>query len=164
MLVKGQSITQVYGYAHFSPILTHKSSTIKDEKQSWEWMISQAKVRMHIIHLKLKIILEWMITSLPKSHKTHIKLKILLEWMTFQDNKCCKGNNSQNSIPHGQRGQITSNFQQEGFSITSAIPQVCGHRHLKYRVRNRIKALLGFDGLAEGDHSLRTCPRIREES
>jgi hypothetical protein len=35
---------------------------------------------------------------------------------------------------------------------------------LSYRVRNRIEALLGFDGLVEGDHSLRPRPRIQEES
>jgi hypothetical protein len=75
-------------------------------------MISQAKVRMHIIHLKLKIIiLEWMNFQDNQSvcqnqHKTHIKLKTLLEWMTFsrQTNAAKETIHRTQLIPHGQRG------------------------------------------------------------
>jgi hypothetical protein len=73
--------------------------------------------------------------------------------------------------PWTKGGQVTSNiFSRKGsqshppFQQWALRPQVWARRHLKHRVRNRIEALLGFDGLAKGDHSLRPGPRIREES
>ncbi len=107
-------------------------------------------------------------------HKTHIKLKTLLEWMTFsrQTNAAKETIHRTQLIPHGQRGTgYIQYFQQEGvlnhirhFSNEHYGLRYGGRRHLKYRLRICIEALLGFDGLAKGDHSLRPCPRSREES